>query len=117
MRSIISFLLTGLIVFGLAYLLPGIHVSSFWGALLVALVLGILNAFVRPILVFMTLPATLITFGLFLWVINAVIVLLASWFLKGYFEVNNFWWALLFAFLLSVVISLVNVGGEKNKLH
>ncbi|HUH35383.1 MAG TPA: phage holin family protein [Moheibacter sp.] len=113
MRSIISFLLTGLIVLGLAHLLPGVEVSSFWGALLVALVLGILNAFVRPILVFLTLPATLITFGLFLWVINAIIILLASWFLGDYFHVTSFWWALLFSFLLSVVISFVNQGGEK----
>lgn len=108
MRMIISFLLTALIVLGLAYLLPGIEVNGFFGAILVALVLGILNAFVRPILIFLTLPATLITFGLFIWIINAVIILIASWLLKDYFHVANFWWALLFSFLLSVVVSLVN---------
>ncbi len=108
MRMIISFLLTALIVLGLAHLLPGVEVNGFLGALLVALVLGILNAFVRPILVFLTLPATLITFGLFLWVINAVIILMASWLLGEYFHVTSFWWALIFSLLLSVVISLVN---------
>lgn len=108
MRIILSFLLTAVIVMGLAYLLPGIEVNGFLGALLVALVLGILNAFVRPIIIFLTLPATIITFGLFLLVINALIILIASWLLKDYFHVTNFWWALIFSLLLSVVISLVN---------
>lgn len=114
MRTIISFLLTALIVFGLAHLLPGITVNGYFGALLVALVLGLLNAFVRPILIFLTLPATLITFGLFLWVINAVIILMASWLLKDYFHVTNFWWALLFSLLLSAVISFVNYDDQKD---
>lgn len=107
MRSIVNFVITAAIVFGLAYLLPGVTVSSFWGALAVAVVLGILNVFVRPVIVFLTLPATLITFGLFLWVINSVIILLASWMLKDLFHVDGFWWALLFALLLSVVESFL----------
>ncbi|MFA7448588.1 MAG: phage holin family protein [Weeksellaceae bacterium] len=112
MKTIINFLITGLIVFILAYLLPGVTEVSFWGALVVALVLGILNIFIRPLLVFFTLPATIVTFGLFLWVINALIILVASWLLKDIFHVDGFWWALLFALLMSLIQS---VAGYENK--
>lgn len=113
MKTIFNFLITALIVFGLSYILPGVHVNGYLGALIVALVLGLLNIFIKPILVFMTLPASLITFGLFLWVINAVIILLASWLLKDTFHVDGFWWALLFSLLLAAVQSVL--GFEKSK--
>ncbi|MBE0646505.1 MAG: phage holin family protein [Bacteroidales bacterium] len=85
-----------------SYLLPGITVKSFWTAVLVAIVLGLLNAFVKPFMVFLTIPFTLVTFGLFLFVINALIIMLAGALIKG-FEVKGFWWALIFSIILSLV--------------
>jgi putative membrane protein len=72
----------------------------------VALVLAILNAIVKPILILLTLPLTILTLGLFLFVINAVIILLAGSFIDG-FVVDGFWWALLFSLLLSIITSLL----------
>jgi putative membrane protein len=85
-----------------SYVLPGITVKSFWTAVLVAIVLGLLNAFVKPLMVFLTIPFTLVTFGLFLFVINALIILLAGAVVKG-FEVKGFWWALIFSIILSLI--------------
>ncbi|MFC2102631.1 phage holin family protein [Bacteroidota bacterium] len=85
-----------------SYLLPGITVKSFWTALLVAVVLGLLNAFVKPLMVFLTIPFTLITFGLFLFVINALIIMLAGAIVRG-FDVKGFWWALIFSIILSLI--------------
>ncbi len=92
----------------LAYLLPGVHVEGqFFYAVLIALVLSLLNTIVRPILVFLTLPATIVSLGLFLLVINAAIVLIADKFMDG-FSTDNFGWALLFSILLSIINSVVN---------
>jgi putative membrane protein len=71
-----------------------------------AIVLAILNAIVKPILVFITFPITVVTLGLFLFVINALIILLADKFIRG-FNVDGFWWALLFSLLLSIVTSVL----------
>jgi putative membrane protein len=108
MKKILKFILTALVVMGLAYILPGVEVSGFLGALGVALVLALLNMFVKPILVLFTLPATILTLGLFLMVINACIILLASWILGDSFRVENFVWALLFSILLSFIESIYN---------
>ena len=85
-----------------AWLLPGIHVDSFWSVLLTALVISILNNLVRPILIVITLPATAITLGLFLFVINAIIILMASGIVSG-FHVDSFASALFFSLILMVV--------------
>lgn len=85
-------------------LLPGVEVTSYGTAIIVALVLAFLNSMVKPILVFLTLPATLVTFGLFLIVINTAIILLADWFVDG-FNIDGFWWALLFSVILSFISS------------
>lgn len=108
MKLILQLIITAGVVLGLSYILSGIVIEDgkFTTALIVALVLGILNLIVKPILVFLTLPATLITFGLFLLVINAVIVLLAEYFVPG-FMVENFWWALLFSLLLTLCQSIL----------
>jgi putative membrane protein len=84
----------------------GIHIDSFWTAIILALVLAILNGIVKPILVILTLPITILTFGLFLFVINAVIILIAGNFIHG-FRVDGFWWALLFSLLLSFISSIL----------
>src|ERR1044071_3367146 len=84
----------------------GVHIKNFWAAIVLAVVLAILNAIVKPILIVLTLPFTLVTFGLFLFVINAAIILIADNFIDG-FRVDGFWWALLFSLLLSIVTSVL----------
>ena len=106
MKFLIRLVLTGGIAFALAHFLPGIHIDTFWTAIVVALVLAFLNAIVKPILVLLTLPITILTFGLFLFVINGIIILMAGSFIDG-FSVDGFWWALLFSLLLSVITSLL----------
>src|SRR5579862_1879685 len=106
MNIVLRILISAIVAFALSYILSGVHIQSFITALILAIVLGLLNLFVKPILVILTLPITIITFGLFLFVINALIILLASDFVKG-FSVDGFWWALLFSFLLSIITSLL----------
>ena len=99
-------IVTSIVAFGLSYLLEGIKFDTFWTAIIVAIVLAILNAIVKPLLILFTLPITLFTFGLFLFVINALIILLAEKLVTG-FHVDGFWWALLFSLLLSLLTSLL----------
>ncbi len=103
---IIQILILAIAVILTSYILPGIYVKSFWSALLIAIVLALLNAFVRPIMVYLSIPFTLWTFGLFLFVINALIIMLAGAIVKG-FEVKGFWWALIFSIILSVIMYLL----------
>jgi len=105
MNGVIRFLLNGLAVLLTAYLLPGVHVEHYGYALLVALVLAIVNAIIKPILVVLTIPITFVTLGLFLLVINALMIMLVDW-LVGGFTVDGFWWALLFSLILSLFNSL-----------
>jgi putative membrane protein len=91
---------------GIAYLMKGVIVDEFTTALTVAIVLGLLNFFVKPILVLFTLPVTIFTLGLFLLVINAVMILLCDYFIDG-FRISSFWTALLFSIVLSLSQSLV----------
>jgi putative membrane protein len=107
MNLIISLLINSVAVFATGYLLPGINIQSFWTAILVAIVLGVLNTFLKPILSILALPITILTLGLFQLVINALIVLLVSAIIPG-FGVENFWWALLFAIVLSIISSILN---------
>lgn len=107
MKLIFKIVLTALAVIVIANLLPGVFVANFTDALIVAVVLGILRVTVKPLLIFFTLPATIVTLGLFLLVINAVIILLADYFVDG-FEVSGFWVALVFSLLLSFFQSLMN---------
>jgi len=85
-----------------AYLLPGINVASFGSALIAALVLGLLNAVVKPLLILLTLPLTVVTLGLFLLVLNALVFWWAGSILKG-FQVDGFWWAVIGAIVYSLV--------------
>lgn len=107
MKFIIKLLISSIIVFVLAHFLPGVVVDDLTAALLVAIVLGLLNTFLKPILVFLTIPVTLLTFGLFLLVINAAIILICDYFLAE-FHVNGFLTALIFSILLSVSQSILN---------
>lgn len=113
MNFLIRILITALVAFGLSYLLNGVHIDAFTTALILALVLAVLNALVKPILILLTLPITILTLGLFLFVINALIILLADRLLGENFNVDGFWWALLFSILLSVVSSILYSAGKK----
>ena len=106
MKLFLKLLLTALAVITLANILPGVVVTNYITAIIVATVISLLNMFVRPLLVFFTLPATIVTLGLFLFVINAVIILFASNLVTG-FAVNGFFTALLFSVLLSIFRSFL----------
>ena len=115
MNGIIRFLLTGLAVMLTAYLLPGVHVDNYGYALLVALVLSIANIFVKPFLIILTIPLTIFTLGLFLLVINALIILMVDYFVPG-FSVDGFWWALGFSLILSMFNSFfTDLTRDKNE--
>ncbi len=101
MNFLLKALLTAIAVFVLAAILPGVEVANYVTAIWVAFAIAVLNMFVRPLLIFFTLPATIVTLGLFLFVINAIIILLAAN-LVGGFLVSSFFSALLFSILLSV---------------
>ncbi len=102
LRALVKLAIATVAVLVAAYLLPGVKVASFLAALVVAVVLGIANAVLRPVLVVLTFPITVVTLGLFLFVINAGIVLLVARVVPG-FAVQGFWWALLFSLVVSVV--------------
>ena len=108
-KFLLKILITTVNVFVLAYILPGIHIvdNNIVTAILVALVLSLLDAVIKPVLILLTLPATILTLGLFLFVINACIILLDAPFVHG-FEVKDFWHALLFSVLLSFFNSMVH---------
>ena len=106
MKLILRVLLSALAVVILAKVLPGASVDSYVTAIIVAIVLSLLNFLVKPILIILTLPITIISLGLFLLFINAIIILLADYFIAG-FQVQNIWWALLFSLLLSLLQSIL----------
>ena len=113
MGLIIRILVTAILVTLLANFMEGVSVDSFWTSIVVAIVLGLLNLFVKPLLVLFTLLVTILTFGLFLLVINAVIILMCHELVDG-FSVVNFWYALLFSVLLSFAQTLVfSFSGER----
>jgi putative membrane protein len=105
MKVIIRLLIYTCAVLITAWLLPGVHVEDFVTALMVAIALAILNTFIRPVLIFLTIPVTIVTLGLFLLVINALIIMLIGKIVPG-FLVDGFWWALLFSVILSIIASL-----------
>ncbi len=106
MKLLLRILITSILVMAISHLMKGVVVDEFSTALLVAIVLGLLNFFVKPVLVLLTLPVTFFTLGLFLLVINAIIILLCDHFVDG-FDVNGFWTALFFSIILSLSQSLV----------
>ncbi len=107
MKILINLLINGLAVFVTAKILPGVVVDSFVTAIIVAIVLGLVNTFLKPILLLLTLPVTILTLGLFAFVINALMVLIVAALVSG-FQVKNFWWALLFSLVLSLVTSVLH---------
>ena len=115
-RYILQLLIDAVAIVAAAYLLLGVDVKSFWVAILVAFSLSILNSIVKPIMVILTIPATILSLGLFLFVINALIILLADWVVDD-FVVRGFWYALLFSLVLTFFKSILNsiFKNEKQK--
>lgn len=107
MKTIINLLITAAVAYALTMILSGVHIEGFGTAIVFALVLGLLNFFVRPILGIIGLPLTIITLGLFSLVLNAIIILLADYFLDD-MTVDGFWWAFIFSIALSLVTSVVS---------
>lgn len=102
-------------VFATSWILgDAVYLANFWTAILVAFVLSVFNITLKPILILFTLPATIFTFGLFLFVINALVIMATDALIKS-FEVRNFWWALLFSLVLSLVNSLLFRLGDRNE--
>jgi putative membrane protein len=112
MNYIFKVLLTALAVLVIAYLLPGVDVDDYGTAIWVAFIVGVLFSILKPILVILTLPVTILTLGLFLFVINAAMILLANSWIDG-FSVSGFWTALLFSILLSFFESVLHKLIEK----
>lgn len=107
MRLLLVWLINALALIAVAYLMPGVSVSSFGAALVAALVLGLINAVVRPVLVLLTLPVTLLTLGLFIFVLNGLLFWMVGTWLEG-FEVAGFWSAVFGAILFSLVSWLLS---------
>lgn len=115
MKLLIRILITAGLVLLLAKVMKGVIVDEFTTAITVAIVLALLNFFVKPILVLFTLPVTIFTLGLFLLVINAIMILLCDYFIDG-FRISSFWTAMLFSIVLSLSQSLVfQITGEAKK--
>ena len=112
MNLLIRLFITAAVAYGLSIILKGVHIPNFTDALILAVVLALLNTFIKPILVILTLPITIITMGLFLFVINALIILLADRLMDG-IRIDGFWWAVIFSLILSVASSVVYSMVEK----
>ena len=102
MKLLLVWLINAVALIAVAYLLPGIAVANFVTALVAALVLGLVNAIIRPILVLLTLPATLLTLGLFIFVINGLLFWFVGSFIDG-FVVAGFWWGVIGAIVYSII--------------
>ena len=106
MKFLGKLLINTLAVILAAYMLPGIHVPDPWRAFLVAALLAVLNVTLKPLLIILTIPITILTLGLFLLAINAIIILVAGKLIPD-FVVDSFWWALLFSIVMSVINSVL----------
>lgn len=107
MNLIIRLLVTAVVAFFLTKVLSGVHIDGFSTAIVFAIVLGVLNLIVTPILKILGLPFTILTLGLFSLVINALVILIADYFIDG-MQVDGFWWAFIFSIALSLITSLLS---------
>lgn len=106
MGFIVRLFFTWIAIIIASYILPGIHIRDFISALIAAAVLALLNTFIKPLLIILTIPITILTLGLFLLVINALIVMMGAHLVPG-FTVDSFWWALGFSLVVSLIVSLL----------
>jgi putative membrane protein len=102
LRLIVVWLINTVALILVAYLLPGVNVATFGAALVAALVLGLINAVIRPILILLTLPVTILTLGLFIFVVNGLLFWFVGSFIQG-FQVAGFWWGVLGAIVYSLI--------------
>lgn len=114
MKTVGKIFASALAVIISAYILPGVEVDDFLTAIIVAVVLALVNFFVKPLLVIITIPVTILTLGFFLLAINAFMILMVDSFVDG-FTVDGFWWALLYSLVLSVVSSIFGIADKKDK--
>jgi putative membrane protein len=112
MKILVKIIISAFAVMLTSYLLKGVQVDNFLTALIVAAVLALLNNLLKPILIILTIPITFFTFGLFLLVINASMIMLASNIVKG-FKVDGFWWALGFSIILSIITGILQSFDKK----
>lgn len=113
-RLFLRWLILSVAVVSASYLIEGIHVSGFFSAFFTAAILGILNVFLRPVLLLLTLPINVLTFGLFTFVINAFMLKMASGVISG-FEVRGFWSAIIGSLIISVVSWILNALIKEKK--
>lgn len=111
---LVNWLITSFAIYAAAELLPGIKVDNFWDTVKVAFALGIINAILKPILMVISFPFIVVTFGLFLVIINAVALSVADSFVIG-FEIDNFWWAIGGSLIISLVSYVLNFPGTKGE--
>ena len=111
MRFLTNWFVYALAIGITAWILPGVHLNGVFAALVTAAILGFVNGVLRPVLFIFTLPLTILTLGLFTFVLNALMVLLAAAIVQG-FIVDGFWWAVLFSLILSVVIYILGEATE-----
>ena len=110
---LITLVVNALSIFLASYILGGVHVDSVLTAIIVAALLSLLNVTLKPLLIILTLPLTLFSFGLFLLVINAIVIFVAADWIGG-FGVDGFWWAVGFSLLISITNSILYRLGERN---
>lgn len=103
---IIYLIVNSLVIFFFAYILKGVKVKSFFTAVGISIILAIINTFIKPLIVLLTIPLTVLTLGLFIFVINAWIFMIIDSMLDG-FEIKNFWWALLYSIFISAANALL----------
>ncbi len=108
---LITLVVNALSIFIASYLLGGVHVDGVFTAIIVAALLAVLNVTLKPLLIILTLPLTLFSFGLFLLVINAIVIFVAADWING-FDVDGFWWAVFFSFLISLTNGFLYRLGE-----
>ncbi|MEN7548529.1 phage holin family protein [Rapidithrix thailandica] len=115
-KQVTKFIISIMALFVGAYLLPGISIDSLLTSIIVAIVLSFLNMFLRPVFILLTLPFTIITFGLFLIVINACLFLLTDWLVPG-FEIGGMWDAIFYSIIYSLTLSFLSylLGLDKEK--
>jgi putative membrane protein len=113
MSFIIKTFISAVIAFVLSKVLSGVHIDSIVTALLFACVLSLLDTIVKPVLVILTLPVTVVTLGLFLFAINAIVILLAAKLIDG-IKIDGFWWAMLFSIILSVFDTAIQKSMDKD---
>lgn len=114
---LIQLILNALIIIIGSNILPGIHVDKFLTALLIALVIALINISIKPIMIILTLPLTIFSFGLFIFIINGLLILLVAKIIPG-FQVDTIWWAILFSIVIAILNSILkNLFPFKNNIR